>query len=128
MFLRRKYKLTSNLELLRKEQQSPEAVGSQPKGERNRTGQHKGREACPHLEAKATLDAFRDALMLSQLTTEHCIPRGEAASSGTRTGLSVLRMCATQGSYTSALLKHNKNVSFICKEFSLLRLMVSVNT
>lgn len=42
------------------------------------------REAFPHLEAKATLDAPLDALMLSQLTTKHCIPKGEAAaSSGT---------------------------------------------
>lgn len=77
MFLRRKYKLTLHLELLRKEQ-STEAVGK-PASLRKQgsgLGQHEGREACPHLEAKATLDTLRDALMLSQLTTKHCIPKG----------------------------------------------------
>lgn len=39
-------------------------------------GSTRQREACPHLEAKATLDTLRDALMLSQLTTKHCIPKG----------------------------------------------------
>lgn len=40
------------------------------------TGPGQGKEACPHLEAKATLDTPGDALMLSQLTTEYCIPKG----------------------------------------------------
>lgn len=45
-----------------------------------RPAQRKEEKAFPHLEAKATLDAPLDALMLSQLTTKHCIPKGESGS------------------------------------------------